>query len=62
MKSKSKNRMIGKIIIYILLALLVIITILPFVWMLSASIKSDREVFQMNPFVLIPENPHWIII
>ena len=51
--------MIGKIIIYILLALLVIITILPFVWMLSASIKSDREVFQMNPFVLIPENPHW---
>ena len=59
MKSKSKNRMIGKIIIYILLALLVIITILPFVWMLSASIKSDREVFQINPFVLIPENPHW---
>lgn len=59
MKSKSTNRMIGKIIIYILLALLVIITILPFVWMLSASIKSDREVFQMNPFVLIPENPHW---
>ena len=59
MKSKSKNRMIGKIIIYILLALLVIITILPFVWMLSASIKSDREVFQMNPFVLIHENPHW---
>ena len=59
MKSKSNNRMIGKIIIYILLALLVIITILPFVWMLSASIKSDREVFQMNPFVLIPENPHW---
>ena len=51
--------MIGKIIIYILLALLVIITILPFVWMLSASIKSDREVFQMNPFVLIPENPYW---
>lgn len=59
MKSKSKNRRIGKIIIYILLALLVIITILPFIWMLSASIKSDREVFQMNPFVLIPENPHW---
>lgn len=27
--------------------------------MLSASIKSDREVFQMNPFVFIPENPRW---
>ena len=27
--------------------------------MLSASIKTDREVFQMNPFVWIPENPRW---
>lgn len=27
--------------------------------MLSASIKSDREVFQMNPFIWIPENPKW---
>ena len=31
--------------------------IIPFLWMLSASIKSDRQVFQMNPFVWIPENP-----
>ena len=33
--------------------------IVPFLWMLSASIKTDREVFQMNPFVWIPENPRW---
>ena len=33
--------------------------IIPFLWMLSASIKSDREVFQMNPFVWIPANPRW---
>ena len=33
--------------------------IIPFLWMLSASIKSDREVFQMNPFVWIPEVPKW---
>lgn len=59
MKSQAKNRIISKIIIYILLALVVIITILPFIWMLSASVKSDREVFQMTPFVLIPEKPHW---
>lgn len=32
---------------------------IPFLWMLSASIKSDREVFQMNPFVWIPEVPRW---
>ncbi len=59
MKSMTARRKIGKIFIYLLLLLVVLITVLPFVWMLSASIKSDREVFQMNPFVLIPENPHW---
>ena len=56
MKNRDK---ITKIIIYVLLILVVAITVLPFIWMLSASIKSDREVFQMNPFVLIPENPKW---
>lgn len=55
----TARRKIGKIFIYLLLLLVVLVTVLPFVWMLSASIKSDREVFQMNPFVLIPENPHW---
>lgn len=59
MKSMTARRKIGKIFIYLLLLLVVLVTVLPFVWMLSASIKSDREVFQMNPFVLIPENPHW---
>lgn len=33
--------------------------IIPFLWMLSASIKTDREVFKMNPFVWIPEVPRW---
>lgn len=33
--------------------------LIPFLWMLSASIKTDREVFQMNPFVWILENPRW---
>ena len=33
--------------------------LIPFLWMLSASIKTDREVFQVNPFVWIPENPRW---
>ncbi|MEF2878895.1 MAG: carbohydrate ABC transporter permease [Blautia sp.] len=59
MHSISFNRKISKTVIYILLILVVIITVLPFIWMLSASIKTDREVFQMNPFVLIPENAQW---
>lgn len=33
--------------------------IVPFLWMLSSSIKTDKEVFQMNPFVWIPASPKW---
>ena len=59
MKSKRKNAIVSKIIIYLILIIMAAIMIVPFLWMLSASIKSDREVFQMTPFVFIPENPKW---
>lgn len=57
--SKSRNALIGKIILYLILIIITIIMAIPFLWMLSASIKSDREVFKMNPFVWIPEVPRW---
>lgn len=59
MKSKRANAIIGKTIVYILLILLAAAMLVPFVWMLSASIKTDREVFIMDPFVLIPDKPRW---
>lgn len=59
MKSKKANAIIGKIIIYLILILMAAAMIVPFLWMLSASIKNDREVFQMNPFVWIPKVPKW---
>lgn len=59
MKSAHKKAVLGKVIVYIILILLALIMVVPFLWMLSASIKSDREVFQMNPFVWIPESPRW---
>lgn len=59
MKSAHKKAVAGKICVYIILIFLALVMIIPFLWMLSASIKSDREVFQMNPFVWIPENPKW---
>ena len=58
-KSKSRNALIGKILIYVILLIITVVMIIPFLWMLSASIKSDREVFMMNPFVWIPEVPKW---
>ena len=59
MKSAHKKAVLGKVIIYAILILIAVVMIIPFLWMLSASIKSDREVFQMNPFVWIPANPKW---
>ena len=59
LKSKKKNAIIGKICIYFILLIVTIIMIIPFLWMLSASIKSNREVFIMDPFVWIPKVPKW---
>ena len=59
MKSAHKKAVMGKVIVYVILILIALVMVIPFLWMLSASIKSDREVFQMNPFVWIPETPRW---
>lgn len=59
MKSAHTKAVVGKVIVYIILILIAVIMVIPFLWMLSASVKSDREVFQMNPFVWIPEVPRW---
>lgn len=59
MKSASKKRRIGKILLYAVLILITILMIIPFLWMLSASIKSKTEVFQITPFQFIPDVPRW---
>lgn len=43
---------------YVLLIALAAITLLPFIWMLSASLKLDREVFRF-PIEWIPSDPLW---
>lgn len=47
-----------KIVVYILLIATTILTLLPLVWMLSASLKLDRDVFTI-PIQWIPRNPEW---
>ena len=59
MKSKRNKEIATKIIVYLILIIMAVLMIIPFLWMISASIKSDREVFKMNPFVFIPEKPKW---
>ncbi len=48
----------GKIAVYVILILLSILTIIPFAWMLSASLKLNKDVFAW-PMQWIPSNPQW---
>ncbi len=59
LSSKSRNALIGKIVLYVVLLIITALMVVPFLWLLSASIKSNREVFIMDPFVWIPEVPRW---
>ena len=49
---------IFRAVIVILLVLLAVFTLIPFVWMISSSLKLDREVFAY-PMKWIPETFHW---
>jgi len=58
-RSKRRNAIAGKTAVYIILLIITACMIVPFLWMLSASIKSNREVFIMDPFEWIPAVPKW---
>ncbi|WP_443083803.1 carbohydrate ABC transporter permease [Vallitalea sp.] len=47
-----------KAIIYISITIICLLTLLPLIWMLSASLKLDKDVFSI-PIQWIPHNPQW---
>jgi len=51
-------QMIGKTLLYIVLISIALFTLVPFVWMISSSLKLDREVFAY-PMKWIPETLRW---
>ncbi|MEK9137434.1 MAG: carbohydrate ABC transporter permease, partial [Bacteroidota bacterium] len=46
------------IILYVLLILLPITMLIPFLWMVSTSLKTDLEVYSFPP-VLVPKEVRW---
>lgn len=54
----QKKRPLARIALYLLLSALAVITLLPLVWMVSASLKLSTEVFT-NPIRWFPEVLHW---
>lgn len=57
-KSKTKNRLIARIVIYALLLLLAFIMLVPFVWMVTASLKFNKDIFVV-PYQWLSLQPRW---
>ena len=55
MKAKQIS---GKALLYLVLIVTALITLVPFAWMLSSSVKLSKDVF-MIPIQWIPDNPQW---
>ncbi|HIS13070.1 MAG TPA: carbohydrate ABC transporter permease [Candidatus Ornithospirochaeta stercorigallinarum] len=55
---ESSGQKVLKVLLYVFLIVMAAIMLLPFLWMLSASLKQDRDVFTF-PIKWIPENPEW---
>lgn len=58
MAGSKKQSVLGRVIIYALLLMIAFIMLIPFVWMLSASIKLNKDVFTF-PMTWITQNPQW---
>lgn len=59
MKNKSTNNKIRNSLLYVVLLVLTAAMLVPFLWMLSASLKLDKDVF-IFPIQWIPKNPRWL--
>ena len=57
-KDNPTLQLVGKTLLYIVLISVALFTLVPFVWMISSSLKLDREVFAY-PMKWIPETFRW---
>ena len=58
MQIYSNKQKVTKTLIYTLLVVCSLAMLMPFVWMLSSSLKLDKDVFTF-PIEWIPSNPRW---
>ena len=58
MSNKKTNHAITMVIIYVVLIVITALMLIPFLWMLSASLKMNKDVFTF-PVQWIPDNPRW---
>ncbi len=58
MMIESTGQKALKVLLYVFLIIMAAVMLLPFLWMLSASLKEDRDVFTF-PVEWIPSDPRW---
>ncbi|HAH63812.1 MAG TPA: sugar ABC transporter ATP-binding protein [Treponema sp.] len=57
-KSSRSGNTVWRSFVYIVLILSALFTLIPFAWMLSSSLKLDKDVFRF-PIEWIPKHPRW---
>ena len=58
MKKKKSRAVLRRVLLYIVLILIAVIMVLPFLWMLSTSLKTQYDAVKIPP-VWIPDPPQW---
>ena len=58
MKVQNSRTKLLRGVLYVALVILALLMLVPFVWMLSSSLKLDKDVF-IFPIQWIPSNPRW---
>lgn len=53
------KKTISQIVIYVVLAIMSVIMIVPFLWMVLTAFKTVAETMQVDPFVLVPKVWQW---
>ena len=60
MEALTWNSKIKKILIYVILAIMVVVMMIPFVWMVLTAVKTNQEAISVDPFYIFPHNGwHW---
>ncbi|MDR1209563.1 MAG: carbohydrate ABC transporter permease [Clostridiales bacterium] len=54
----KKRFRVSTVLIYVMLIVMAVVMIVPFAWMLSSSLKLNKDVFSF-PMEWIPSNPQW---
>ena len=58
MKKKKSSAVLRRVLLYIVLILIAVIMVVPFLWMLSNSLKTQYDAVKIPP-VWIPDPPQW---